>query len=107
MRRALILFHGKPAALLTEYEQNRSYDVSYLAGYDGPSFSLTMPVRSEPYHFDRFPSFFDGLLPEGVMLDALLRSAKIDRDDPFTQLLAVGNDLVGAVTVESYKGDET
>lgn len=33
------------------------------------------------------------------MLDALLRNAKIDRDDPFSQLLAVGQDLVGAVTV--------
>jgi len=58
-----------------------------------------MPVRSEPYEFDRFPPFFDGLLPEGAQLEALLRTAKIDRDDPMRQLLTVGGDLVGSVTV--------
>lgn len=105
MRRAMIRLHGEPTVLFAEYEQNRSYEVSYLPEYDGESISLTMPVRREPYRFDRFPPFFDGLLPEGVMLEALLRSAKIDRDDPFSQILAVGEDLVGAVTVEPYIED--
>jgi len=39
------------------------------------------------------------LLPEGVNLDAFLRRTKIDRRDYLSQLLAVGQDLVGAVTV--------
>jgi serine/threonine-protein kinase HipA len=34
------------------------------------------------------------------MLDGLLRQQKIDKDDLFSQLVAVGKDLVGAVTVE-------
>jgi len=33
-------------------------------------------------------------------LEALLRAVKLDRHDHFAQLLAVGRDLVGAVTVE-------
>ena len=33
------------------------------------------------------------------MLDGLLRQRKIDRDDLFGQLVAVGEDVVGAVTV--------
>ena len=59
-----------------------------------------MPVRSEPYIFEEFPPFFDGLLPEGLQLEGLLKQKKIDRDDKFSQLLAVGADTVGAVSVE-------
>ncbi len=59
-----------------------------------------MPTSGGPFEFDRFPPFFDGLLPEGTQLESLQQSLKIDRDDELTQLLAVGGDLVGSVTVE-------
>jgi serine/threonine-protein kinase HipA len=52
------------------------------------------------YYFNVFPPFFDGLLPEGFNLDALCRNLKIDIDDSFSQLLAVGKDGVGSITVE-------
>jgi serine/threonine-protein kinase HipA len=63
-----------------------------------------MPVRERSFDFDRFPPFFDGLLPEGVLLEALLKRRKIDRHDYFGQILAVGEDLVGAVTVREAQG---
>jgi serine/threonine-protein kinase HipA len=52
------------------------------------------------YNFDSFPSFFDGLLPEGYQLEGLLKIGKVDRNDFFGQLLAVGDDLVGIITVK-------
>jgi serine/threonine-protein kinase HipA len=58
-----------------------------------------MPIEQKDHDFDSFPPFFEGLLPEGEMLDGLLRQLKIDRKDYFTQLIAVGADTVGAVTV--------
>jgi len=58
-----------------------------------------MPVRPEIYVFTEFPPFFDGLLPEGAQLEALLRLHKLDRNDKFGQLLLIGADTVGAVTV--------
>lgn len=97
MRSARVLMHGVPAGRLTEGEGG--YAFAYHPGYDGPPVSLTLPVRPEPYRFDRFPPFFDGLLPEGWQLGALLRQAKLDRSDLFGQLLAVGEDPVGAVSV--------
>ena len=99
MGSATVLVHGRPAGTLTEIVRNRSYRFSYAEDYHGPLVSLTLPLRPELYEFDRFPPFFDGLLPEGAQLEALLRLGKIDRDDPMRQLLAVGRDLVGAVTV--------
>ncbi|HMB68057.1 MAG TPA: HipA N-terminal domain-containing protein [bacterium] len=100
MRSCRILVHGRPAAVLEEVERDRRYVIRYQADYDGPPVSLTLPVDGGPFAFSRFPPFFDGLLPEGVQLEALLRQSKIDASDYFRQLTAVGSDLVGAVTVE-------
>ena len=55
------------------------------------------------YVFPAFPAFFEGLLPEGMMLESLLRKFKLDHTDYFGQLIQVGHDLVGAVTVEEIK----
>jgi serine/threonine-protein kinase HipA len=59
-----------------------------------------MPTTKREYIYASFPPFFDGVLPEGVMLEALLKQRKIDRNDLFGQLVAVGEDLVGAVSVK-------
>ncbi|HWP81400.1 MAG TPA: HipA N-terminal domain-containing protein [Bacteroidota bacterium] len=100
MRRAKVFVNGREAGILEEHERGKHYVFRYLDAYDGEPVSLTMPVSRRSFEFDRFPPFFDGVLPEGVMLDGLLRQRKIDRDDLFGQLVAVGKDLVGAVTVE-------
>ena len=106
MRLARILVHGDPAAVLEETAEHTQYRLRYLRGYDGPPVSLTLPVRAEPYTFTRFPAFFDGLLPEGPQLEGLLRIRKIDRHDRFAQLVAVGADVVGCVTIEGLDDGE-
>ena len=99
MRRAWISVNGIKAGVLEELD-NGKYRFIYLDNYQGAPVSLTMPVASKEYDFDVFPPFFEGLLPEGVMLEALLRKYKIDRNDYFGQLLFVGQDVVGSVTIE-------
>ena len=59
-----------------------------------------MPVSQRVYVFERFPPFFEGLLPEGAMLEALLKKRKLDADDYFEQLMLVGGEVVGNVTIE-------
>ncbi len=92
--------HGVPAGTLEEHEQGKKYVFRYREEYSGPAISLTMPVAQREFAFEIFPPFFDGVLPEGVQLEGLLRQRKIDRSDFFSQLTAVGQDLVGAITVE-------
>ncbi|HSO20859.1 MAG TPA: HipA N-terminal domain-containing protein [Desulfosarcina sp.] len=99
MRRADVFMHDVHAGVLEEIAPQTAYRFSYVPEYGGPPVSLTAPVRPEPYEYDGFPSFLEGLLPEGYNLEALLRARKIDRQDLFSQLLAVGGDMVGAVTV--------
>ncbi len=100
MLKADIFLQEILAGQLIEHERERQYSFQYTPDYTGPPISLTMPVRSEPYLFDTFPPFFDGLLPEGFQLEALLRQKKLDRNDKFGQLLLVGADTVGAVTIK-------
>lgn len=103
MRKAKVYNFGIPAGELIEVERGRKYKFVYFDGYNGSPVSLTMPVKQREYEFDQFPPFFDGLLPEGVQLEALIRQMKIDKNDFFSQLVHVGKDLVGSVTVEEIK----
>ncbi len=103
MRRAKVFVHGIPAGILEETESNNHYHFIYNIEYNGEPVSLTMPIEHNEYDFNLFPPFFDGLLPEGVMLEGLLKQNKIDKNDYFNQLIAVGADMVGAVTIVEIK----
>lgn len=102
MKRAKVFVNGIHAGEIEEIERGKSYRFIYLEGYKGPSVSLEMPLTKSTYDYDRFPPFFEGLLPEGMMLEGLLRQTKIDRNDLMSQIIAVGGDLVGNVTVEAF-----
>lgn len=106
MKKAAVFVHNIFAGTLAEIEANRSYRFDYVPSYVGDPVSLTMPLASKAYTFDRFPPYFEGVLPEGIMLEGLIQGLKIDRTDYFSQLLATGGDLVGAVTVLPYHTDE-
>lgn len=99
MRKAAVLVNGIKAGLLTELNKNE-FIFEYHPDYHGQPVSLTMPVKNSPFSFKQFPPFFEGLLPEGGQLEALLRKFKIDKEDYFSQLVKVGQDVVGAVTIE-------
>ncbi len=100
MRKANVFVNGILAGVLAEEERGRKYRFHYIDDYRGDPVSLTIPVGRSVTEFDRFPPFLDGLLPEGMQLDALVRKKKIDNGDLFAQLVQVGGDLVGAVSVE-------
>jgi serine/threonine-protein kinase HipA len=100
MRKAKIFVRGIEAGTLTELIQGKEYVFEYLNEYDGTEISRTMPTDIKIYKFDKFPPFFDGLLPEGIQLEGLLKIRKIDNNDLLSQLIAVGEDLVGVVTVK-------
>lgn len=100
----IVEVHGVVAGTLSRNPEG--FVFSYHAGYRGPAVSLTMPVSDTPYRFEDLPPFFDGLLPEGVGLEGLLRSRKLDRNDWMGQLRAVGQDVPGAVTLRQTDEDE-
>jgi serine/threonine-protein kinase HipA len=96
--RARIFQHGVFAGIL-EAQGKGLYRFTYDPDYAGPAISFAMPLALKQYEFDSFPPLFEGLLPEGLQLEALLRINKLDRDDLMGQLLAVGGDVVGSLTI--------
>jgi serine/threonine-protein kinase HipA len=99
MRKAKVFVNSIEAGILIELEFNKKYIYEYKADYYGRSVSLTMPISQKIYEFNNFPPFFDGLLPEGHQLEGLLKFGKVDKNDLFSQLLAVGEDLIGNIAV--------
>lgn len=102
MRRAKVYVNKKIAGHLEEMPENK-YVFLYEKEYAGAPISLNMPVTQNKHEFDFFPPFFEGLLPEGALLEGLLRKYKLDKNDYFGQLLIVGKDVVGAVSIEEDK----
>ncbi|EKD54712.1 MAG: hypothetical protein ACD_60C00057G0037 [uncultured bacterium] len=102
MRKALIQVNHIDTGILEQLD-NHHYAFTYFSDYQGLPVSLTMPFRKKTYEFNQFPPFFEGLLPEGSMLEALLRKYKLDKNDYFAQLVKVGQDVVGAVTIEGIE----
>jgi len=100
MRKARVFVKGIEAGILIEITGGKEYIFQYHNDFSGLEISRTMPINQKVYTFNRFPPFFDGLLPEGVQLEGLLKIKKIDRNDSFSQLLAVGEDMVGVITVK-------
>ena len=104
MRKAEIYLYDRLAGLLVEDENGYTfqYNENYLA--DNPKrLSVTFPLQSEKFH-DRvlFP-FFDGLIPEGWLLEIAADNWKLDPNDRMGLLLACCRDCIGAASVRKVK----
>jgi len=81
-------------------EKEKTYEFHYLVGYEGIAISLAMPVKDGPYIFLKVSHRFLTVLPEVYMPESLLKRCKIDLTDYFSQLVTVGANMVGSVTVK-------
>jgi serine/threonine-protein kinase HipA len=77
------------------------YDTNYLNGSQSEAVSLTLPLASAPYHSNTLFPFFDGLIPEGWLLDIAEKNWKINYKDRMGLLLTCCRDCIGAVHVEN------
>lgn len=100
--RVNILYKGILAGNLSETDEGYvfSYTDEYLQKEEAKPISLTMPLRAEPYKSNVLFPFFDGLIPEGWLLDIAVDFWKIQANDRFQLLAATCRDTIGAVTVE-------
>ncbi len=81
------------------------YEEKYLKSANPKPVSLTLPLRSEPYEQKTMIPFFDGLIPEGWLLDIITDNWKINRNDRMSLLLLACKDCIGNVSVVA-DGDE-
>ena len=102
MRRAEVFFFDRLAGMIEETVDGRiqfAYLPSYIETAGAEPLSPTMPLQGEPYWSDEMLPLFDGLIPEGWLLDIAEETWKLDSRDRFGLLLACCRSCIGAVSV--------
>ena len=108
MRKAEIQIHDKTAGWLTQDENGYHfmYDQNYLKSDDPQPVSLTLPLQQNAFKNQVLFPFFDGLIPEGWLLDIAERNWKLNPRDRMGLLLACCKDCIGAVSVYPVNEEE-
>jgi serine/threonine-protein kinase HipA len=103
MREAKVFMHEKFAGFLSETEEGYVfiYDDTYLKDTEALAVSLTLPLSDRPYSSASMIPFFDGLIPEGWLLEVAERNWKLNERDRMGLLLACCKDCIGAVSIIS------
>ncbi len=101
MRKAEIKIQGITAGWLTQDENGYhfTYDTTYLNSRMHEPVSKTLPLQENAFHSKTLFPFFDGLIPEGWLLDIAKKNWKLDSRDRMGLLLACCKDCIGAVSV--------
>jgi serine/threonine-protein kinase HipA len=87
----------------TDYGYSFLYDREYLESEKNSPVSLTLPIQKEEYTSKTLFAFFDGLIPEGWLLDVASRNWKLEKNDRFGLLMVCCRDCIGDVSVRGIK----
>lgn len=103
MREGKVCYKEHFAGVITETNDGEyvfQYDEQYVRNYPNDFITFTMPVTDKSYTDKRLFPFFDGLIPEGWLLEIASENWKINRNDRMGLLLACCRNCIGAVGVE-------
>lgn len=89
-------FKDQSCGIITK-ESDASFTFQYAD--DASAISLTLPVQKDPYKSEELFAFFDGLIPEGWLLNIAQKNWKIPKNDRMTLLLTTCQDCIGAAHV--------
>ena len=79
-----------------------SYDKAYLNSSAAVSLSPTMPLTDEEYQKETMFPVFDGLIPEGWLLNIVTQSWKLDPRDRMSLLMECCRDCIGNISVRHH-----
>ena len=103
MRQAQVYHKNKLAGEIRETDEAFifQYNAEYLATADSKPVSLTLPLQQQEFTSKILFPFFDGLIPEGWLLNIALTNWKINPNDRFGLLLSLCKDSIGCVSIIS------
>ena len=109
MRTAEIKFNELTAGFLSEDENgfHYIYDKSYIESNNPIPVSMTLPLQEKAFDSPVLFPFFDGLIPEGWLLDIAELNWKLNSRDRMGLLLACCKDCIGAVSVFPIENSES
>ncbi len=108
MRKGIVYLYNIRVGMISEDSDGIfrfAYDNDYIHSDGALPISNTMPITDTIYESDRLFPFFDGLIPEGWLLDIAQETWKLNPRDRMGLLLACCRKCIGAVSVEELKGE--
>lgn len=101
MRKAKIFIDDLLAGILSENEEGYffQYEKTYLDSMVKKPVSLTLPLQKEPFKAEYLFPFFDGLIPEGWLLNIAQKNWKLNPRDRMGLLMATCKDCIGNISV--------
>lgn len=102
MRQGKVFYKDDFAGILTETDEGEylfAYDNDYIKRFPKQPITFSMPVSDKVYQDNRLFSFFEGLIPEGWLLEIASKSWKLNQNDRMGLLLACCRNCIGAVGV--------
>lgn len=106
MRQGKVFYDNTFAGIISETDDGEysfSYDPKYINEYPKQFITFSMPVTDKVYQEKRLFPFFEGLIPEGWLLDIASSNWKINKNDRMGLLLACCKNCIGSVSVEPFE----
>lgn len=99
--KAIVYWQNKKAGELSEQDDGYrfQYIESYVDAADSQAISFTLPLSKDPFVSKTMFPFFDGLIPEGWLLDVALETWKLDPRNRMGLLMTCCRDCIGAVSI--------
>jgi serine/threonine-protein kinase HipA len=99
MRKAKILMKNKLAGYLTETDEGYLFEYidEYINDKAAEPVSLTLPLSAKSFKSNTMFPFFDGLIPEGWLLQVAQKNWKLNQRDRMGLLMVCCKDCIGAV----------
>ena len=101
MKKGEVWYGDRLAGYVAQTDEGYSFQYTreYLQLADSRPVSLTLPLASDAFISKTLFPFFDGLIPEGWLLDIAQENWKINRGDRMELLLTCCQDCIGAVSI--------
>lgn len=106
-RQGKVFFNNELAGVISETDEGYSfvYDDEYLANELNKPISLNLPKKQKEFSSKTMFPFFDGLIPEGWLLNIAIENWKLNSKDRMGLLLATCKDCIGAVSIIPIEGN--
>ncbi|WP_417200025.1 HipA N-terminal domain-containing protein [Bizionia sp.] len=101
MRQGAIWINNQQAGILKETDDGYffSYDAAYLNTDNAWPIALSLPLQVEVYQSEYLFPFFDGLIPEGWLLEIAHKNWKLNPRDRMGLLLTTCRDCIGNISI--------
>ncbi len=109
MRQGKVYYKDYLAGTIIETDEGDyvfQYDATYVEAHPSEFITFTMPVKKEAYTDNKLFPFFEGLIPEGWLLDVASKNWKINQNDRMGLLLACCHNCIGAVSIVPKTDDD-